>query len=77
MTENYLIIDECGNYVVGYVMDRQEVRYIAYSNKDSCSVGLLNYNSALNQKEFLENLQKKLLKQNKIDNVHNFYIVNV
>jgi hypothetical protein len=75
MTENYLIIDESGLYVVGYVVDNTDVKYIAYSNRDSCSIGLLDYVTALKRKELLEKSQQKLIRQNKINSNHTFYII--
>jgi hypothetical protein len=75
MTENYLIIDESGLYVIGYVIDNKDVKYIAYSNRDSCSIELLNYEVALKRKELLEKSQQKLIEQNKITSNHTFHII--
>ena len=75
MTENYLIIDEFGLYVIGYVVSDTDIKYIAYSNRDSCSIELLDYITALKRKELLEKLQQKLIKQNKINSNHTFYII--
>lgn len=76
-TENYLIIDECRNYVVGYVVDNNDVKYISYSNNDSCSVELLSYDIVLKRKQQLECSQQKLIRQNKIKSTHTFYIIKV
>lgn len=37
-TKGYLIIDENGRYVVGYVANGNEVRYIAYEKNESCAI---------------------------------------
>lgn len=35
-TKGYLIIDENGKYVVGYVKENDGLRYIAYSKNEKC-----------------------------------------
>ena len=40
----YIIIDECGKYVVGYVFDGGNISYISYGNQDSFSIKIIkNY----------------------------------
>ena len=36
--EKYFIVDECGRYVVGYVTDNNDTRYIAYDKSESFAV---------------------------------------
>ena len=37
-TKGYLIIDENGKYVVGYVKENDGLRYIAYSKNEKCAL---------------------------------------
>lgn len=37
-TKGYLIVDESGKYVVGYVKENNTLRYIAYSNNEKCAL---------------------------------------
>ena len=37
-TKGYLIIDESGKYVVGYVKENDGLRYIAYSKNEKCAI---------------------------------------
>lgn len=72
-----IIIDECGLYVVGYVENGQTVKYIAYSNKDICSINIIDYDTALSKVKKLKQLQKKLINNNQISELHEFYIISV
>ena len=40
-TRGYLIIDENGEYVVGYVKEDNSFKYIAYNKGDKCALRLL------------------------------------
>lgn len=37
-TKGYVIIDENGKYVVGYVKEDDGLRYIAYSKNEKCAL---------------------------------------
>lgn len=39
-TKGYLIIDENGKYVVGYVKENDGFRYIAYNKNEKCALRL-------------------------------------
>lgn len=39
-TKGYLIVDENGKYVIGYVKEEDKLHYIAYDSKDRCAVKL-------------------------------------
>lgn len=34
----FIIVDEADKYVVGYVKDNDELKYIAYDKNDSCAI---------------------------------------
>jgi hypothetical protein len=38
----FVITDEAERYVVGYVKDNNELRYIAYDKKDSCAIKVIS-----------------------------------
>ena len=40
-TKGYAIIDENGKYVIGYVNEGNNFRYIAYSTTEKCAIKLL------------------------------------
>ena len=37
-TKGYLIIDENGKYVVGYVKEHNALRYITYGKNEKCAL---------------------------------------
>ena len=37
----YIIIDEAEKYVVGYIQDNGELKYIAYDKNDSCAIKVI------------------------------------
>jgi hypothetical protein len=55
-TKGYLIIDENGKYVVGYVKENNTLKYIAYDKSEKCALrpfkteqDVLRYIEKLNQ----------------------------
>ena len=54
--EKYFIVDECGRYVVGYVTDDNDTRYIAYNKSESFAVRpFINRDTA---QEYIKHLRK-------------------
>ena len=37
----FVVVDEADKYVVGYVKDNSETRYIAYDKNDSCAIRVI------------------------------------
>ena len=72
MSKGYIIIDECGKNVVGYVECGGVIKYISHSNNESCSIGVIQDKKELEKK--LSNLQKI---SDKIKDGHTFSYKNI
>ena len=55
-TNGYLIIDENKKYVVGYVKENNNFRYIAYNTNDRCA--LRPFKTVRSVTEYIEQLQR-------------------
>ena len=47
MNRGYIIVDECGRNVVGYVGYNGTIKYIAHNNTDSCSINVITNKAEL------------------------------
>ena len=60
-TNGYIILDECGRTVVGYVEDNGEMRYMAYDNRQSYSINIIhNQEMAIQKLNMLNKLTEKI-----------------
>ena len=55
-TKGYLVIDESGKYVVGYVKENNSLKYIAYDKSDKCALRLFKTKQEVIQ--YIEQLNK-------------------
>ena len=70
--EKYFILDESGRYVVGYVVDGESTKYIAYHHTESCAV------RPFNNKEVAETYIKRLYEiSNKVGDSHMFRCLHI
>lgn len=51
--KGFMIVDENGKYVVGYVKDYGVLKYIAHNKSDSCAIRLI-----LDRETVMKNIQK-------------------
>lgn len=73
-SNKYLIKDNLGCYVVGYV----DTKYIAYSSQDRFSIDIIqDYTDATEKIEILKQYEYMLLNKGIINDVHTFYIIEV
>jgi hypothetical protein len=60
-TPRYIIVDEDGRVVVGYVKDSNTVKYIAYVKTESCSVNVIkDKQTAIDRVKGLQNFSDKM-----------------
>lgn len=71
-TNGYLIVDENGKYVVGYVKEDNKFRYIAYSKNDKCALRPLK--TIENAVKYIEQLEKIA---NDIGEEHQFSYIEI
>lgn len=55
-TKGYLIVDENGKYVVGYVKEENKLHYIAYNNNERCAVKLFKTEKSVT--DYIEQLNR-------------------
>ena len=72
--EKYFIIDENAKYVVGYVMDGNDVKYIAYDTNESFAIR--PFNSKTTVEAYIKHLSR--ISYNIGDNhIFKYYIQNI
>jgi hypothetical protein len=54
--KGYVIIDENGKYVVGYVKENNGLHYVAYNTKERCAVKLFKTEKSVT--DYIEQLNK-------------------
>jgi hypothetical protein len=71
-TKGYLIIDENGKYVIGYVKENNTFKYIAYNKNEKCA--LRPFKTKHNVEQYIEQLNKIA---NNLGEYHKFSYIGI